>query len=91
MPGFFHEDLQFHRIIWELSGNRYAARALESAVGSLFAANISQARERGVIHFQDEVRKHEKLLKQILRGDADGAAATLLSIANYFENTLPEK
>jgi DNA-binding GntR family transcriptional regulator len=89
LPAFFHEDLQFHRIIWELSGNRYAARALEAAVGSLFAAGISQARERGAIRLDDEVRKHEKLLKQILRGDGDGAAMTLLLIADNFQNTLP--
>lgn len=89
LSAFFHEDLQFHRLIWEMSGNRYAARALEAAVGSLFAAGISQARERGVIRLDDEVRKHEKLLKQFLRGDGDGAAMTLLLIADNFQSTLP--
>jgi DNA-binding GntR family transcriptional regulator len=86
---FFHEDLQFHRLIWDLSGNRFAARALHAALGSLFSANISQARRQGQIDLQVEVRKHEVLLNQILNGDADAAAATLLSIADYFERTLP--
>lgn len=89
LSAFFHEDLQFHRILWEMSGNRYAARALEAAVGSLFAAGISQARERGVIRLDEEVRKHERLLSQILSGDAEGAAATLLAIADHFQSTLP--
>jgi DNA-binding GntR family transcriptional regulator len=89
LPDFFHEDLQFHRLVWELSGNRYAARALQSAVGSLFACGIEQARTRGVIRFETEVRKHQKLLRLILRGDEDGAAAMLLAIADNFENSLP--
>src|SRR5215831_16830967 len=29
-PGFFQEDLKFHRMIWELGDNPYAVRALES-------------------------------------------------------------
>jgi len=89
VSGFFHEDLQFHRLIWDLSGNRYAARALHAALGSLFSANISQAHRRGDLDFDTEVRKHEILLNQILSGDAEAAAATLLSIADYFERTLP--
>lgn len=89
LPEFFHEDLQFHRLIWELSGNRYAARALQAAVGSLFACGINMARERGAIRFETEIRKHEKLLRQILRGDGDGAAETLLAIADHFQNSLP--
>lgn len=89
LSAFFHEDLQFHRMVWEISGNRYAARALEAAVGSLFAAGISQARERGAIRFEEEVRKHEALLSQLLSGNAEGAVATLLSIADNFQSTLP--
>jgi DNA-binding GntR family transcriptional regulator len=89
LPDFFHEDLQFHRLVWDLSGNRYAARALQSAVGSLFACGMNQARERGVIRFETEIRKHDKLLRQILRRDGDAAAATLLAIADHFQNSLP--
>ncbi len=89
LPDFFHEDLQFHRLVWELSGNRYAARALQAAVGSLFACGINLARGRGSIQFETEIRKHEKLLRQILRGDGDGAAESLLAIADHFQNGLP--
>lgn len=89
LPDFFHEDLQFHRLIWDISGNRYAARALHAALGSLFASGISQARDRGVLHFETEVRKHETLLHHMLRRDPAAAAAALLAIADEFARTLP--
>jgi DNA-binding GntR family transcriptional regulator len=37
---FFHQDLLFHKMLWSVSGNRFAARAMETVLGSLFAAGF---------------------------------------------------
>jgi DNA-binding GntR family transcriptional regulator len=83
--GFFLEDLVFHRRIWEISGNTYAARALESALGSLFASGLIRANQSDGPDLQWEVKKHERLLEALRRHDGRQAARALLEIAQGFE------
>lgn len=84
LSGFFHADLLLHKMIWETSGNRYAARALETALGSLFASGLGGPEARD-IDLRREVRKHQRMLKALRSRDGARAAAALLDIAQGFE------
>ncbi|MBS1824157.1 MAG: GntR family transcriptional regulator [Acidobacteria bacterium] len=86
---FFHCDWRFHARIWEIAGNRYAAKTLHSAIGSLFASGVIRGKASGKLNLPQEVKKHAKLLKALATGDADLSAATLLEIAKSFERHLP--
>jgi DNA-binding GntR family transcriptional regulator len=37
VPRFYRSDLEFHRTLWQLSGNRFLAKALDNTVTPLFA------------------------------------------------------
>jgi DNA-binding GntR family transcriptional regulator len=86
---FFHCDWRFHARIWEIAGNRYAAKALHSAIGSLFASGVIRGKASGKLNLPLEVKKHARLVKALATGDADLSAATLLEIAKSFERHLP--
>lgn len=86
---FFHCDWRFHAGIWEIAGNRYAAKALHSAIGSLFASGVIRGKQSGELNLPQEVKKHAKLLKALASRDGDRAAATLMEIAKSFERHLP--
>lgn len=85
LPGFFQEDVLFHRMIWDAADNPFAARALESMLGSLFASGLIGSREAAGIDLGEEARKHKRLLDALCGRDAKGAAAALLEIARGFE------
>jgi len=91
MAAFFHADLLFHRRLWDASGNRHAARALESSMGSLFASGLArseQAKKAGKATAIDriaEVEKHRRMTIAIKEGNAQLASAALLEIAAGFE------
>jgi DNA-binding GntR family transcriptional regulator len=91
MAAFFHTDLLFHRKLWETSGNPYAARALETAMGSLFASGLarseqaSKAGKAAAIDRVAEVEKHRRMTEAIKERDAQRAALALLEIAAGFE------
>jgi DNA-binding GntR family transcriptional regulator len=85
---FYHSDLLFHKIIWEISGNRWAARALETALGSLFVAGMIGGRESGKLDLIREAKKHERLMKLLESGDGQTASAVLNDIAAGFEKHL---
>lgn len=86
---FFHCDWRFHARIWEVAGNRYAAKALHSAIGSLFASGVIRGRASGELNLENEVKKHGRLLRALAAGDSEKAAATLMEIAKSFERHLP--
>ncbi len=91
MSAFFHSDLHFHRLIWNASGNPFAAKALESSMGSLFASGLARSERRAsegtdaAIDRLGEVKKHRRLVKAMKKGDAEAAALALLKIAEGFE------
>jgi GntR family transcriptional repressor for pyruvate dehydrogenase complex len=85
---FFHEDLLFHRKIWDISQNRYAAKALEAALGSLFALGMTDAQAGGPIDLPEEVRKHTRLLRALQSHDAKLASKILAGMARAFERQL---
>jgi DNA-binding GntR family transcriptional regulator len=84
---FFREDLLFHRMIWETSGNKYASRALGTAIGSLFASGLGGPQGRS-IDLRREFRKHQRMLKALRSGDGVKAAQMLLGIAEGFQRAV---
>jgi DNA-binding GntR family transcriptional regulator len=86
VAGFFHEDLGFHRMVWRIAGNRFAARALETALGPLFASGLVRGTRSGRLHLEKEARKHEGILNAVLKGDGDRAERLLLEMGVGFED-----
>ncbi|MBI4891318.1 MAG: GntR family transcriptional regulator [Acidobacteria bacterium] len=84
-PDFFREDIAFHRLIWQIAGNRFASRALEGTIGPLLAAGLAIDSNSVSFNLQREARKHKPILDAILAGDGDRAANLLLEIAGNFE------
>ena len=91
MAAFFHADLKFHRMLWKASGNSYAAKALESSMGTLFASGLARS-ERDTkagtavaIDRLGEVAKHRRMTEAMKAGDGKRAAQELLEIAAGFE------
>jgi DNA-binding GntR family transcriptional regulator len=88
LAAFFHEDLAFHRMIWDAADNPYAVRALESVMGSLFASGLIGSRDRQSIDLLAEFAKHQRLFDAIRDHDSQRAALALLEIAAGFEKHL---
>jgi DNA-binding GntR family transcriptional regulator len=88
LAAFFHEDLAFHRMIWDAADNPYAVRALETMMGSLFASGLICSREGDLIDLMGEFAKHHRLFDAIREHDAQRAALALLEIAAGFEKHL---
>ncbi len=82
---FFYQDLCLHRRIWELSGNRYAAQALEKTVLPLFAFGLMRDHHADKIDLKQEVKKHEQMVQALCKGQGERAATALLRIAKGVE------
>lgn len=85
VAGFFREDMRLHRAIWELSGNEFAARALEATIGSLFASSLRRAQETQQLDLAREVNRHRAIVAAIVARDRDAAARQLLEVADALE------
>ncbi len=85
---FFFEDLELHRLIWDQSGNPYAAAALGTTIGSLFASGL---REASGVDLEEEHSKHVRLVAAILDGRAEDAADTLGDISASFQEHLKRR
>jgi DNA-binding GntR family transcriptional regulator len=82
---FFRADMLFHQTIWMIAGNRWASKALETALGSLFAAGIRAALEQGTLELRAETIKHDQIVSFLSNGNADAAATLTAEIASSFE------
>ena len=85
---FYEHDIGFHRVVWELSGNEHAARALESVVGSLFACGMRTAES---LDLEVEYAKHDRLLRALVEGRPSDASILLSTIAGVFRTKLREQ
>lgn len=82
---FFYHDLRLHCRIWELSGNRWAAQALERAVLPLFAFGLMRTHRAEELNLPQEVAKHEQMIKALRNRNLEKAAATVSRIASGFQ------
>lgn len=85
LAAFFQRDVRFHQIIWETADNPYAARCLNTMLGSLFASGLVGSQKSAGIDLQEEARKHRRLLEALCDGDPQRSALALLEIAAGFE------
>jgi len=90
VPQFFYQDLLFHRMLWDVSGNRYAASALERAVSSLFACGLMRKETSTSPDLRTEVKKHQLLFQALSRSQGKKAGEILLHIAQGFEKKLKD-
>jgi DNA-binding GntR family transcriptional regulator len=86
----FVHDLGFHRMLWQLAGNKYAAAALQSTVVPLFAAGQMAHEYQKMPDFKEEAKKHRRMLDHLKVGDTAKACEILLDIAKGFERHLTQ-
>jgi len=66
---FYQSDLEFHRTLWQLSGNRYLASSLETIVVPLFAFFLIRTRMDYRIDLLGSAERHRRLLDTIRNRD----------------------
>ena len=65
---FYQNDLEFHRVLWRLSGNRYLASSLETLVVPLFAFFLIRTRLDYTVDLLASAQRHRQLLDNIRVG-----------------------
>ena len=84
---FYQNDLEFHRTLWRLSGNRYLANSLEPLVVPLFAFFLIRTRLDYRVDLLGSAQRHHQLLETIRNGRAvrDRMIASLDSSELFWE------
>jgi len=84
---FYRCDLQFHRTIWSLSGNRHLVKALDLTVVPLFAFFIMKNPSDSVEALLESVEWHSRIVKAIASGhEARRCMEAALRFFNEQEN-----
>jgi DNA-binding GntR family transcriptional regulator len=65
---FYRCDLEFHRTLWSLSGNRYVAKLLDNTVVPLFAFFIMKNPRDSAADLVASVAKHAEIIRAIRDG-----------------------
>lgn len=73
---FYAADLEFHRTLWRLSGNRYIYRCLDSIVAPLFAFYVATL-ERTTDQLIRHADRHQEIIDAIRLEDKDKAREVL--------------
>jgi DNA-binding GntR family transcriptional regulator len=68
LTAFYRCDLEFHRTIWALSGNRYLSKALDITVVPLFAFFIMKTPPNSVRDLLVSVEQHSEILVALKAG-----------------------
>jgi DNA-binding GntR family transcriptional regulator len=66
---FYRADLELHRTIWRLSGNRFLEKSLAQIIIPLFAFATIEILAHPEFKFALQAREHEKLVDAILSSD----------------------
>ena len=88
VTSFFSADRDFHNALWDMAGNPWAARALETALGSLFAVGLRVAIAKGILSMKKEADKHRVLFNLVMKRKGDAAAKQMHDIALRFETVI---
>lgn len=81
---FYENDLAFHRKIWEVSGNKYLAEALERVVHPLFAFFWMKTPPEGETLLESAV-KHEKVADALLTENAKSLRRLMCNTIGEFK------
>jgi DNA-binding GntR family transcriptional regulator len=65
---FYRVDLEFHRTLWRLSGNRYVAKSLDNTVVPLFAFFIMKNPRDSIADLLVSVGKHADIIQALRDG-----------------------
>jgi DNA-binding GntR family transcriptional regulator len=79
---FYQVDLEFHRAIWNFSGNRPLVKCLNVMVVPLFAFFIMKNRKDSKEHFLVSVEKHSGIVRSLRKGE--NARACMESSITFF-------
>ncbi|MFN0105347.1 MAG: GntR family transcriptional regulator [Bryobacteraceae bacterium] len=82
LQNFYRADLEFHRTIWMLSGNRHLAKALDITVVPLFAFFIMKNPSDSVSQLLDSADWHGRVVEAIT--NKDNARACMESALRFF-------
>jgi len=66
---FYRADLELHRTMWRLTGNKFLEKALAQVVVPLFAFAMIKAVAHPGFDFASNARRHDELIRAILSAD----------------------
>jgi DNA-binding GntR family transcriptional regulator len=79
---FYRFDLEFHRTLWSLSGNRYLERSLDITIVPLFAFFIMKNARDSSVELLASAEKHADVVKAIR--NSEDARACMESALQFF-------
>jgi DNA-binding GntR family transcriptional regulator len=82
LESFYRADLEFHRTIWSLSGNRHLAKALDITVVPLFAFFIMKNPSDSVAQLLESAHWHGRVVEAIAK--KQNARACMESALQFF-------
>jgi DNA-binding GntR family transcriptional regulator len=82
IQSFYRADLEFHRTIWSLAGNRHLAKALDITVVPLFAFFIMKNPSDSVSQLIDSAEWHWRVVEAI--ANKENARACMESALQFF-------
>ena len=69
LPAFYRSDLEFHRTIWSLSGNKFLAKCLDTVVVPLFAFFIMKTPPDSQEDLLVSIDHHAEVVKAVRNGE----------------------
>jgi DNA-binding GntR family transcriptional regulator len=81
---FYHEDLEFHKAVWHMSGNPFIVNALTRISVPLFAFVMIEVAQKADFDLRANVREHEKIYSSIVGGDREFALRTVREVLEGF-------
>jgi DNA-binding GntR family transcriptional regulator len=81
---FHKSDIQFHRTIWDLAGNKYLGIALERIAFGLFAFVLVQRPRESQNEFVAAAQQHREILDALKSGDPNAARAGFIQSTARF-------
>lgn len=78
------KDLEFHRLIWRLSGNQSIVRALEAVCPPLFASYLIKARAGSTYNQKKDLAQHRALVQAFVDGGPEEVERTFEKVMGAF-------
>ena len=83
---FHHEDMGFHRMLWEVADNEFLAAALEQVVSGLFAFFLMQRDPSDISGLRGTARMHIPMIEGIETRDPGKARQTFVdSVLGFWD------